>query len=154
MPHTTILALVRGRTLSHKIQSSRILDIVYLDVIFPPTAPLELGAKVQVCTVEKQDPTAENIRSNAPKFTAQQSDVFGTLVGIRSMEAEVTELILRNEDEWSATEYAYLAIPHVEGLTLSFPWWLRALRWLLKPLLPDTRRIPLEDLDWVGWDVE
>ncbi|KAH9898258.1 hypothetical protein C8Q73DRAFT_663998 [Cubamyces lactineus] len=149
---TPIFAQTRGRTLAHHIHSSRIRDIVYLDVLLVPETPIGIGSKVQIHTLEQLDRTALNARGNEPKYIAHHSDIEGTVTGIRTMEADYVELILKNEDKWSATEYAYLAMAYEEGLTVALPWWVVLARWLLRPFLPNTRRIPLEDPEAVEWD--
>ncbi|KAI0326319.1 hypothetical protein GY45DRAFT_1259283, partial [Cubamyces sp. BRFM 1775] len=69
--------------------------------------------------------------------------VSGRVVGVKAMEKEVTELIVRSHDSTERVEFAVVAVQHVEGVTIRFEWWRRLLREAMSRWLPNIRNIPL-----------
>lgn len=67
------------------------------------------------------------------------------MVGIRAIEGPVVEFVVRNEEEWSRTDYAYLSVPFIQGQTTHVSLWDRVLRAATTQLAFPTRHIPLED---------
>ncbi|KAI0335405.1 hypothetical protein GY45DRAFT_1240832 [Cubamyces sp. BRFM 1775] len=155
MAHITIYAKVRGTTPSNPSGEGRRLENTYLDVVMLPTAPIAIGSHVRVCTLEARPRTIARPRpgSNVPKYMATVANIHGKIVGVKGFEEFVTELVLENEDGWSRTQFAYLAIPHVEGVTVSLtPAW-QTIRATLVPFMPKTRRIliePITDIEWTA----
>ena len=133
MHHITALAHVRGRTPTLRQDRSRITDVMYLDAPIKPTAPIHIGARVRICLLTlneeamSQTSDEDDRAERAPKYYAETSNVSGMITRIRALEAGITEFIIENENRNSTTDYAYLAIPHVEGVTVALPLWLRAL---------------------------
>ncbi|KAI0654340.1 hypothetical protein C8Q70DRAFT_926078 [Cubamyces menziesii] len=153
MTPITLLAKVSGRTQSHPTHVDRNPNITYLEAPILPTSPLEVGSRVQVVFLEPKSRSiarSMNYR-NEPKYNAYTSDIRGRIVGIRAMEAEVTELVLKNDNAESSTEFAYVAIPHLEGTTVRLSTWMKVVRWIVITLSPRTRRIPIEPLTAMEW---
>ncbi|KAI0654322.1 hypothetical protein C8Q70DRAFT_925991 [Cubamyces menziesii] len=156
MTHITVYAKVRGAAPSIPPGEGRVPENTYLDVVVLPTAPITIGSHVRVCTLEARPRTIARPRpgSNIPKYTATAANIHGTVIGIKGLEEHVTELVLENEDRWSRTQFAYLAVPHVEGVTICLtPVW-RTIRETLVPVMPKTRRILIEPLAEVEWRQE
>ncbi|KAJ8489859.1 hypothetical protein ONZ51_g2683 [Trametes cubensis] len=154
MPLPILLAKFRGRTPSYPRSGGRILDVVYLDITIPPPAPIQIGDKVQIYSLERKKRT-RTAQPNGPKYTAHATDIRGTVMGIRAVDEEVVEMILRNEDYLSTTEYAHLSFPNNNAAMTDTPWWVRILGWALKQLgAAPTRRIPVEGRELVEGEVE
>ncbi|OJT13717.1 hypothetical protein TRAPUB_9717 [Trametes pubescens] len=137
----TVYAKERGRAPSDMPRRTRIRDVVSLDIVIPPVVPLQIGQRVCVQVLRRR---RSRNGSLAAGYECEPIGVEGTIVGVRTMELAVTELIVRNEDYRSATEHAYLSIQHIHGVTIRLSLWHTVLRTLLLPILPHTRHIPLE----------
>lgn len=152
MSTLTLYTKERGRAPSDLPRRTRILDVVSLDVVIPPLAPLCIGQRVRIHTLKRR---RNRNGSLAAGYEAEPAGVEGTIIGVRMMELAVTEFIVRNEDYRSATEHAYLAIQHISGVTVHLSLWHTVLRTLLLPILPHTRHIPLEqDADVTLWTLD
>ncbi|KAI0659795.1 hypothetical protein C8Q70DRAFT_981338 [Cubamyces menziesii] len=157
MANIMVLAKLRGRAPVSRANSSRITDVMFLDLPILPTAPIRLGSRVYVCILTPSEEAQngalddEDEGNHAPRYLAESTNIAGRVTGIRAMEATLTELAIRNEVGESKTEYAYLTIPHLEGITVSLPLWMRILRWILRPLLANTRQLPIEPFNSLRW---
>ena len=155
MSLTTVMAKVTGRTPTHAVGNDQERYITYMDVPILPTAPIEVGSRVRVIYLEPKPREVARTPNHRrePKYTAYTSDVRGTIIGIRTMEKEVVEFVLRNENEESKTRYAYMAVPYEEGATVRLSLAMKAWRWLMLALVPVpwTRKIPTEPLSAMEW---
>ncbi|OJT01799.1 hypothetical protein TRAPUB_7855 [Trametes pubescens] len=61
------------------------------------------------------------------------------------MEGPTIEFIVRNENEWSRTTYAHLAIQDIQGTTVQVDLWTRMWQAIALPSPLPTRHIPLEN---------
>ncbi|KAJ8495235.1 hypothetical protein ONZ51_g1807 [Trametes cubensis] len=146
MAPTIALAKFRGRTPSYPIHGGRILDTVYLDVPAIPTSPFRVGDEIHVYCL-KTKPKNRNSPADDSKYEIHPTDIRGRIVGFRTMDSETTEMVMKNDDPLSTTEYAHMTVPHIHNVTTTLPIWLRIVRWLALKLglLPmTTRRIPVE----------
>ncbi|KAJ8490051.1 hypothetical protein ONZ51_g2531 [Trametes cubensis] len=136
MNHITALARVVGRTRSYPWLEDREMEVAFLDVPILPTSPIELGSYVCIAILEPKPPTVARMANyrDEPRYTAYTSDIRGRIIGIRAMEPEVTEFVLKNDNDDLNTKYAYVAVPHVEGTMVCLPWWARVVRWTLHAL--------------------
>lgn len=146
MESITVYTKTRGRAPACLPNSDRILDVAFLDVAFPPPVPLKIGQHVRINTLTlRGDQGPIHYPGEVVAYTSESADIAGRIIGIRSMEKAVTEFVIKNEIYHSQTEHAYLAVPHIEGLTVSLNVWQWIARSILSPILPDTRRIPFDD---------
>ncbi|KAI9065875.1 hypothetical protein FKP32DRAFT_1602112 [Trametes sanguinea] len=119
--------------------------ILILDVPIPPRSPLHVGLRVHVeellpCSYLSQ----EEGDLNCPHYCAEDLEFEGTIVAIRAVEASITEFVVRNENDKSSFVAAYMAVKHVQGITVDLRGWQRIARWLALPFLQNTREIPIE----------
>ncbi|KAJ8502107.1 hypothetical protein ONZ51_g161 [Trametes cubensis] len=156
MTFITVMARVNGRTPTHTGRGDQDRYVTYLDVPILPTSPIEVGSQVRVVYLEPKPREVARTPNHQrePKYTAYTSDVRGTVIGIRAVDAEVTEFILENANEDSKTKYAYMAIKHDEGTTVCLSLGMRVWRWLTLALThaPPTRKIPIEPLSAMEWN--
>ncbi|KAL1948372.1 hypothetical protein VTO73DRAFT_12447 [Trametes versicolor] len=146
MNPTLVLGIQRGSAPANIPNKSRSFYADQIDVVIPPKTPLRVGARVKIYSIEEiSDPFGRDDEEGTHRtYQAEPLGVEGTITGVRAMEREVTEFVVRNENPRSATAYAYLAIEHTQGKTVYFECWRRVLRWLMMPTLDTTRRIPTE----------
>ncbi|KAI0349395.1 hypothetical protein OH77DRAFT_1269952 [Trametes cingulata] len=141
---STIYAKKRGAAPADNPHSLSTITIYY-DVAIPPPVPLHTGQKVRIIalipcpTLPRQDEMYD-----PPHYTVREAGVIGTIVAVRTMETTITEFAVRNENDQSPATYAYLAIQHIQGLTVNLNLWQTIVRTLLLRTLPQTRNIPLE----------
>ena len=149
----TVLTKPRGKTQTLALYEQEPTEIVYLDVPIIPTSPITLGSSVQIYALELNPRRSFSAHESCDdaKYMARPMNIHGTIMGVRTMDPEVTELVLRNNDEQGKIKYAYISLPHVEGVTIRLPMWMRLLRWIVVKLVPRTRRIPLEPLAALRW---
>ncbi|KAH9891233.1 hypothetical protein C8Q73DRAFT_667175 [Cubamyces lactineus] len=144
MTSTPVYTIIRGRAPANRHEAGRIMDVTYHDIIIAPKSPLRLGQTVQVYNLELH-PDHPTLRCQEPKqYMASRTDIKGEIVGIRAVEKDLVELIVKNALMRSATMYAYLTIPYQEGTTITLGKWMWAAVWLARRLLRETRRVPLE----------
>ncbi|KAI0656072.1 hypothetical protein C8Q70DRAFT_922230 [Cubamyces menziesii] len=149
----SILTKRRGETPTHALRDAGQTVITHLDMPIIPTAPMEIGSNVQVYDLElnPRDAVRHQRGEEEAKYLARPTDILGEIIGVRTAEAEVTELVLKNKNKQSKIKYAYIAIPHIEGVTICLPTWAKIVRWIASKLTPQTRRIPLEPLSTLRW---
>lgn len=124
--------------------------ITHYDAVVTPRAPIGVGDRVHIyALIPTRHSSTQAPRSNTPAYTAYDTGIAGTILKIRVMEGSTIEFIVRNENEWSRTTYAYLAIQDIQNTTVRVDVWTRL--WhainhfpLLSPIT-ETRRIPLEN---------
>lgn len=145
-PPLTVHAIERGRAPALLPRQLRLRSIAYYDIVVPPAAPLSIGQRVKVNTLTViEDPVGDATEIGSQRwYRSSPADVEGEIIGIRTVELAVTEFILRNEVNQSLVEHAYLAIQHIEGVTVRLGLWRRIVRTLALPVLAHTRHVPLE----------
>ncbi|KAI9061454.1 hypothetical protein FKP32DRAFT_1575988 [Trametes sanguinea] len=127
-------------------------SIEHFEVTIAPRVALHVGQKVTVHEIVACDnlfPTTTQSSSpllpSPPHFTLQDAEIEGTVVEIRPRSAAISEVVVRNEKEWSNVAYAYLAAPHIQGVTVDLTIFERILRQVVILLCgEDSRSIPLE----------
>lgn len=135
----------RGRLPKANNTGARYRDMACYDVIVIPDAPLKIGERVEIRPItEVEGRNGRNGIQGARHYVVERAEVKGKIVGIRAMEKEVTEFIVKN-DEWMETaEHALVSVQHVQGVTVDLGWWGRLVRWALSGWALTLRRIPLE----------
>lgn len=150
-----IFARERSRIPTEDANGRRTLYNIHYDIPIAPRIPLHIGLLVRVIALEASAPTpsdgnelntapAGRWEDQPPHYSATSTNIVGKVIGIRSLEKSITELVVKNEDSTTTTAYAYLAIHHAEGRTISLPLTMRILRAVLSPLLLATRDVPIE----------
>lgn len=144
MDSITIYVRERGSVPAQLPNSARPLVIAFLDVVIPPPTPLGTGQHVRVNALIRRK--AKNQHPTSPvRYWSEPIDVEGRIVGIRAIELDIVEFVIRNDVYHSPVEHAYLAVKYVPGATVNLTLWQWAIRAALLPLLPRTRTAPLEN---------
>ncbi|KAJ8489833.1 hypothetical protein ONZ51_g2660 [Trametes cubensis] len=152
--HTVvILAKTRGQTPTNTTTGTQITNNTYFDLAATPPTPLRIGQRARVLAVREvlSHRITRGIEPGGQLLIAEDVDVEGTIIAARPLEPQVTELILRNDDPMSTTDFAYISVPHSEGVTVNLPLLWRVLRWAITSLLPATRTVLLQDDLDVRW---
>ncbi|KAH9856126.1 hypothetical protein C2E23DRAFT_857165 [Lenzites betulinus] len=137
-----ILVKVRGMAPTHNPRNVAWKHIIWCDVVIAPPAPIAVGQRVVLKKVNGFDesPGAEEI--NWDDLETVDLDVEGEIVGIRTIEKEVVEFVVRNDKKRAMTELAYLTIENSPGETVILDGW----DWLALKLITfldgATRRMP------------
>lgn len=151
---TTINARERGgapthtptHTHSSPNPSSKLPAVVFYDVITTPAIPLHIGQRVQLfALIPCNNRFPFDDEDSMTRYTAYDTGIEGTVVGIRAMDAAITEFVVRNESNRSTATYAHLAVEHIQGATVQVSLWAQIIRIVLLLLLTATRHIPLEN---------
>ncbi|EIW52962.1 uncharacterized protein TRAVEDRAFT_53386 [Trametes versicolor FP-101664 SS1] len=116
----------------------------HFDVPIVPRVPLHVGQMVHILSLFPCNGLFPGKGEKPPRYTAFDSGVWGKVVEIKSMDRNITEFVVRNEAKWAKEAYAYLAIKHIEGTTVSLGKWRTLLRSTIQRPAPATRDIPLE----------
>ncbi|EIW64972.1 uncharacterized protein TRAVEDRAFT_16879 [Trametes versicolor FP-101664 SS1] len=129
--------------------SLRALQNIHYDIPIMPRIPLYVGLLVRVIPIQPTTPAAgespdEDPRTAPPTYTAAATSVAGKIIGIRTLERNTVELVVKNDDISTRTAYAYLTVHHAEGKTVHLPLGLRAIRAVSRPFLQKTRDVPIE----------
>lgn len=140
---TTILAKERGAAPAEDpFRPTR--TITYFDVPIAPLVPLHVGQAVHILSLFPCNGLFPGEGESPPRYTAFDSGVRGRVIGVRAMDKNITEFVVRNEAEWAREAYAYLAIKHIQGTTVKLGAWRALLRSTIQKPGPATRDIPLE----------
>ncbi|OJT14556.1 hypothetical protein TRAPUB_8889 [Trametes pubescens] len=143
MSITTVLAKGRGEAPAEDpLRPS--LTITFFDVPIVPRTPLHVGQLVHVLSLKPCDGLFPGEGEKPQRYIAYDSGIMGRIVGIRSMEENITEFVVRNEAEWAREAYAYLAIKHIPGVTVKLGAWKALLRSTIRRPAKATRDIPIE----------
>ncbi|KAI0329236.1 hypothetical protein GY45DRAFT_1212320, partial [Cubamyces sp. BRFM 1775] len=119
-------------------------DVTYLDVVVPPPTPLRVGQTVTISALRDRYTTPRAQLQATRHLIANPLELEGRIVGVRSLERKMIELIVSNNHATSTTAYAYLAAPLALGTTVDLgPWGNLAVR-ALRPFLAETREVRLE----------
>lgn len=144
MKPTAVFGWERSRVPVDDPTSTREKENVHYDIPLVPHIPLRIGLHVRIHELHHATSAASNDDAQPNQYTSTTTGVEGRIVAIRAMEKTTTELVVKNDNGATYTEYAYLTIHHEDGVTVRLTPWLRAFRKLLYPLLPSTRNVPLE----------
>lgn len=142
---TAINARERGGAPTHTSAHAGI-SVVFYDVINTPSTPLHIGQRVQLFALLPCNNRFPFDNENSqPRYSAYDTGIKGTIVGIRSMDAAITEFVVRNESDRSSATYAHLSVEHIQGITVRIGLWTQIVRLVLLLFLTATCRIPLEN---------
>lgn len=124
--------------------------ITHYDAIITPRTPIGVDDRIHIyALIPARHSGAQGARNDTPAYTAYDTGIAGTILKIRVMEGSTVEFVVRNENEWSRTTYAYLAIQDIQDTTVRVDMWTRLWHAVTRsPLfspIPETRRIPLEN---------
>ncbi|OJT07381.1 hypothetical protein TRAPUB_10321 [Trametes pubescens] len=126
--------------------------IAFFDVPVIPHIPLQMGQNVKILAlVSCADlfPTDEQYK---PKYyTTRETGVEGKVERVRAVDATITEFVVRNDNPRADVTYAYVAIQHIQGRTVSLSLGRRLLRAVTRPTTME-RQIPLELDATIFWD--
>lgn len=140
---TTVLAKHKGNDPTEGQYHHTAAVVAYYDVPIPPRVPLHIGQRVNIHTLhDNSDLYPED--ATTPQYFATEAGVEGEITGIRAMEENITEFVVRNEVALSDVVHAVLAVKHIEGVTVRLGTWKRLLRATVLRPLQGTRSIPLE----------
>lgn len=121
--------------------------ITHYDVVVTPRTPIRIGTSVHIyALIPARSPTRsrENTRNNSA-YTAYDTGIVGEILRIRVAEGSTIEFVVKNENEWSRTTYAHLAIQDIQGTTVQVDLWTRLWHAITRFTSPGTRHIPLEN---------
>ncbi|KAJ8457595.1 hypothetical protein ONZ51_g11438 [Trametes cubensis] len=139
-----VYAKKRGRVPVNKKGRGRITDIAYLDVVIEPPLPLQIGHRIHIYTLsnypDKDQPQFDDLK----KYRAERATMEGIVIGVRTAEPEVVELVVKNTIPATTTEYVYLTIPYVEGTTVTLGLWRWAAATLAGFLTQGKRHMQLD----------
>ncbi|KAI0336023.1 hypothetical protein GY45DRAFT_1402416 [Cubamyces sp. BRFM 1775] len=141
---TPVYTIIRGRAPANRHETGRIMDVTYHDVVVAPHSPLRLGQVVHVYNLEPNPNRPAPHHHEPRQYIASRTDVRGRIVGIRAMEKNLLELVVKNTLPRSATMYAYLTVSYLEGITISLKRWTWLATWIARKLLQETRRVPVD----------
>ncbi len=144
MKPTLIFGKERCRVPVNDPAAYRERENIHLDVPLAPHKPLRIGLYVHIHEIHPTSPADGEDEELPTSYTSTATGIEGKVVSVRAMERTVTELVVKNDDQGARTKYAYLTIHHEDGVTVHLAMWLRVLRKLLLPTLPETRHVPLE----------
>lgn len=121
--------------------------IVFYDAVTTPATPIHIGQTIRIhALLPCSNLFPFDGENSPPRYTAYDTGIEGTVVGIRAMDTATTEFVVRNESNRSAARLAYLAIQHIRGETVNISLWIALIRViLLMTLTTTTRSIPLEN---------
>lgn len=132
----------RGRAPADLPRTIRFRDIATLDVVATPAIPLGVGTRIRIHILRRKKNPDGGL---SEAYRSVPSDIVGSITSIRTMELAFTEFIIQNENVRSTTITAYLAVPHIPGVTVSLSVWQASIRTLLLPFLPHTRHILFDE---------
>ncbi|OJT03795.1 hypothetical protein TRAPUB_5617 [Trametes pubescens] len=141
----TILAKERASTpINTPTHSEK--RVVYYDIPIRPRVPLHVGQEVEVMTLKScQSLFPEDEGHHAPpRYTAHSAGIVGTVIAMAAIDEANTEIVVRNESPWSEVTHAYLAIQHVQDVTVYLSLWQRLLRATILRPIARIREVPLE----------
>ncbi|EIW60174.1 uncharacterized protein TRAVEDRAFT_45424 [Trametes versicolor FP-101664 SS1] len=142
---STILARERG-TIPSNILDQPDKRVVYYDVPIAPRVPLHVGQEVQIHSlIPCNSLFPEDDHPIPTRYTAHPTGISGTVVAMITADSSNTEFVIRNESPWSEITHAYLAIQHIQGVTVQLSAWQRLLRATISRPIPKIRDIPLEN---------
>ncbi|KAI9065659.1 hypothetical protein FKP32DRAFT_1567561 [Trametes sanguinea] len=145
MKDTVILhAKERGAAPANAPHSARPMKVVLYDAVIIPRKPVKIGQRVCISNLTKMPDRYTGPYKAPPQYESMRTDIAGKVTGVRVFEKGFTEFIVECDVPSSLVRTACVAIPHIEGVTVEISGWYRLARMLLLPLLPETRRIPLE----------
>lgn len=140
---TTVLAKHKGNDPTEGQHHPIAAVVAYYDIPIPPRTPLRVGQRVNIHTLHDNSDLCTEM-PETPQYFATEAGVEGEITGIRAMEANITEFVVKNEVAFSDVTHAVLAVKHIEGVTVRLGVWKRILRATVLRPLPDTRSVPLE----------
>ncbi|KAJ8454387.1 hypothetical protein ONZ51_g13051 [Trametes cubensis] len=108
MTATVVYVERRGRAPRNRRNETRIAEIVYFDATVRPEEPLHIGKRVQLRELKKTP--ADGIDDEEDEYVIMGTGVEGTIIGIRAVEKETIDFVVKNDCAWSMTELAYLTV--------------------------------------------
>ncbi|KAH9850141.1 hypothetical protein C2E23DRAFT_861420 [Lenzites betulinus] len=135
----TVYVRERGRAPTSHPTNGTLTSVAYYDMVTIPSEPVRVGAYLKIKTL-REVPTPFAVPQ---RYSPEEPGVEGTVVSLRAMDREVVEFVVKNGVPWSTTEFAFLAAPHIPGITTR----LTIVQWILHFILctflmGETRRIP------------
>ncbi|KAI0667419.1 hypothetical protein C8Q78DRAFT_981849 [Trametes maxima] len=132
----------RGGAPMLQLGDHRNLSVAYYDLIVQPNTPIQTGMRVSVHPLVAVPASNGEIQW---RLVSRVEEVEGEIIGLRAMEKHLTEFVVKNERGGSTIEYAYVAVPHHEGVTVQTGWIESLFRWIIAPFLLETRTILIMD---------
>lgn len=126
--------------------------IAFFDVPVIPHTPLRMGQNVKILALvscANLFPTDGQYRPTY--YTTRETGVEGRVERVRAVDATITEFVVRNDNPRANVTYAYVAIQHIQGRTVSLSLGRRLLRAVTRPTTVE-RQIPLELDATIFWD--
>lgn len=150
MSSTLIHARETGSVPSRLPRSPRPFETIFFDVPILPPVPLRVGLRVNVHSLTRNGrPAARGLA----RYHAESTGIEGPIIGVRAMELAITEFVVQNENLDSTTNYAYLTVQHIHGVTVRLETWRWIWRTLSIPFLQHTRHVPLDrNADITPWE--
>ncbi|OJT03431.1 hypothetical protein TRAPUB_5850 [Trametes pubescens] len=144
MAPSTILVKPRATIATQNPHSPK-ANISLFDVVIAPRIPIQVGQRVQLLALDPCDDLFPS-RSlpTCSHYTTMETGVIGVVEGIRAMEEEVIEFVVKNNNSTSSTTHALLAVQRIQGKTVKISLWERVRHALLAPHPPTLRKVLLE----------
>ncbi|KAI0650252.1 hypothetical protein C8Q79DRAFT_886907, partial [Trametes meyenii] len=120
----------------------RMVDVSFYDVALP-SLPMEVGQWVKIVKIKEGQEYSPLVAEN--HYRTQETGIEGSIIGVKAVERDLVEFVVRNETPRSIISHAYLAVPRMEGVTVRLEWWRRILWALLAWTIPKVRTVQLED---------
>ncbi len=127
-------------------------SIAFFDVPVIPHVPLRMGQNVKILALvscAELFPTDEQYKPQY--YTTRETGVEGKVVRVRAVDATITEFVVKNNNPHADVTYAYVAVQHIQGQTVSLSIGRRILRAATRPATAE-RQIPLELDATIFWD--
>ncbi|KAI9064308.1 hypothetical protein FKP32DRAFT_1554588, partial [Trametes sanguinea] len=146
MEQTIVLhAKERGEAPANIVRTARMMKIAYFDAVVVPRNPIKKGQRVCISKLKRLPDRYTGPYRAPPQYESKRTDIEGPVVAIRARERHFVELVVQNTLTSSLVEKAWVAIPHIQGVTVDLGGWDWLLAVALYPTLPETRRIDLEN---------
>ncbi|KAI0641798.1 hypothetical protein C8Q79DRAFT_1014196 [Trametes meyenii] len=109
--------------------------VAYYEIPIIPAAPLRVGQTVRIKVITPCDThRLLSTKLALTQYTANETGIQGRITKITSMTSSTTEFLVRNDLPSPAIAHAFIAIPHIQGITVRLGPWARLTRMLrVKP---------------------
>lgn len=140
-PVSTIIVRERGQAPTYNPANMAWKYAAWFDVAVVPKTPITIGQRVKMRGITGVDEGQDDEEAEPLPTRASDLGVEGYVEGIRTLEKNTAEFVVKNEIEWSMIELVYLTVElTAETVALSWKHWAahKIISWTSEA----TRRMP------------
>ncbi|KAI0645433.1 hypothetical protein C8Q79DRAFT_872946, partial [Trametes meyenii] len=120
----------------------RRVDVGFYDVALP-SLPMEVGQWVEIVKIKEGQEYSPLEAEN--HYRTQKTGIEGPIIGVKAVESDLVEFVVRNETPGAIVSHAYLTVPKIDGVTMHLEWWRRVLWAMVNWTIPKVRTAQYED---------